>query len=169
MKLSSVYGMETTGKDGKSGYVVSVHASGGKLRYFICADENEKEFTVEAGAVIKYGERIVFKSCCPNPEPAPAVRLGRAVFDDRGAYMGLLEDFTFSGEKILKAKVGKKNYPADGLVYGDVIIIKTGRKLRGDVKKDGRVIIKKGTAVNAETLETAFKEGEYVQTRLKSI
>lgn len=169
MKISSVYGKEIISTDGKQGYVLSVHANGTQLRYLLCADENEKEFTVDVNSVVKFGERIVYKESGFIPEPAPSVRLGRAVFDEKGAFVGVLSDLVFEGNRLEKAKIGKKNYPAEGLVYGDAAILKTSKILRQNVEKDGKVILKKGTPLNAETLETAYKEGEYVQAKLKSL
>jgi len=51
----------------------------------------------------------------------------------------------------------------------DVIIIPAVKRLKSDVVKDGKVIIKKGTEINSEVLASAEQNGEYVQTNLKSI
>lgn len=169
MKISSVYGQEVLSTEGKRGYVLSVHAEGGKIGCFICADENEKEFVLNIEDVVKFGEPIIFREGNGETRIMPPVRLGRPVFDEKGVYLGALEDFTFNGSKLINAKIGKKNYPAEGLVCGDAIILKSGRKLRYDVTKDGKIILKKGTALTAEALEIARTAGEYVQASLKSL
>lgn len=84
-------------------------------------------------------------------------------------YLGNLEEYTFSKNKLLKAKIGKKTYSADGILLGDIIIVKKIKRVNADVIKDGKVIIKKGTPLTAEVLAAAETQGEYIQTNLKSI
>lgn len=169
MKLSSLFGKEVISTAGKRGYVISVNANGGKLEGLVCADEDEREFTVDMDNVKSLGEIIVFEDRQSAMSASSPLRLGRAGYDDKGAYLGILEDFTFSGKKLLKAKIGKKNYPAEGLIFGDVIIVKSGRTLRFDVEKGGKVILKKGARLTQDALDKAYKEGEYVQAHLKSL
>ena len=80
-----------------------------------------------------------------------------------------MEEITFKGDKLLKAKIGAKTYSAETLTYGDVIIVKKVKKLKYDVVKDGKVLFGKGTAVTREVLTEAELAGEYVQTNLKTI
>ncbi len=170
MKVSSVYGRNVISTTGKRGYVISVNADGGKLVSLVCADEtDEREFTVDTDSVKIFGETIVFDDGQAAPCAATPIRLGRAGYDDKGAYLGILEEITFSGKKLIKAKIGKKNYPADELILGDVVIVKSGRTLRANVEKDGKIILKKGARLTPEALERALQEGEYVQTHLKSL
>ena len=97
------------------------------------------------------------------------IRLGRAGFNENGKYLGNLNDLDLKGAKIQRVKIGKKNYPAEKLFMDDVIIIPAVKRLKSDVVKDGKVIIKKGTEINSEVLASAEQNGEYVQTNLKSI
>ncbi len=55
------------------------------------------------------------------------------------------------------------------MLTGDVAIVKRVKRIKADVVKDGKVIIKKGTPLTAEVLASAEAQGEYVQTNLKSI
>lgn len=169
MKISTVYGREVISTAGKRGYILSVHTEGAKLIGFTCADQNEREFGLDIGNVLKFGDSILFRDESAPPIAAPRLRLGRAAYDEKGNWLGLAEDFTFSGNRLQKARIGKKNYPAEGLVFGDVLIVKSGRKLRYDVEKNGKILLKKGTPLTAEAMETARKEGEYVQASLKSL
>ncbi|MBD5583512.1 MAG: hypothetical protein HDQ88_00275 [Clostridia bacterium] len=169
MNVSLFYGKKTVSTDGKRGYIISVNAYAGKIECLVCADEDENEFIIDAKSIKSYGDKIIYEDRATAMKRAKPVRLGRASYDDNGKYLGCIEEFTCSGAKILKAKIGKKSYPADKLIYGDVIIAKTTNKLKSDVVKGGKVIIKKGTPVTEEVLETAKKEGEYVQASLKSI
>lgn len=169
MKVSEIYGKQVESTAGKKGYVVSVNANGGKVECIICADENEREFAVDVKDVLRTGEKIIYedrKSAIAESKP---LRLGNAVFGESGEFMGILEDFIFSDGKLLSAKIGKKIYPAENLVLGDAVIIRNRRSLKYDVKKDGKIIIKKGTVITDEVYKTAEKEGEYVQTTLKSL
>lgn len=122
MKVSSIYGKKIMSTEGKEGYVVSVNADGQSV-YFTCADGNEKEFCVDMASVISLGDRIIYDGTeCINLNAVP-LRLGRAGFDTRGNYLGNLKDFTVTGGRLKSAKIGKKNYPVEGLILGDVVIV----------------------------------------------
>ena len=97
------------------------------------------------------------------------LRLGKPVFDCEGAYLGRLTDFTAEKNVLLFAHSGAKKFSADDIVCGDAVIVKSSaRVLKSDVKKNGRIIIRKGTPLTPETLEKAEKHGEYVQANLKT-
>lgn len=168
MKVSSIYGKKILSTAGKEGYVISVNADGQSL-FLTCADGNEKEFCVDMATVISIGDKIIYDGTeCINCNAVP-LRLGRAGFDMRGNYLGNLEDFTVTGGRLKTAKIGKKNYPVEGLILGDVIIVKDLRRLNFDVVKDGNTLFKKGAYLTDEVLAEAASAGEYVQTTLKSI
>lgn len=167
MKVSELFGKRILGTNGKEGYVISVNAEGGDI-CLVCADDSEREFAVDLKNVLSAGDKIIYDGTetgiCATP-----LRLGRAGFDMRGKYLGNLCDFTLSGGKLKFAKIGKKNYPADGIILGDVVIVKDMRRLKSDVTKDGRTLFKKGAYVTDGVLSEAAAEGEYVQTTLKSL
>lgn len=169
MKISTLYGKIAESQDGVRGYVVSVNADGGGTVTLKRADDNEREFTVDGKNVKFSGDKIIFGGANVGLSSSRPVRLGRACVDENGLYLGNLEDFTVCGGKLVKAKIGKKNYPAERLVLGDVIIVKPCKKIKADVTKDGRVILKKGTYLTDEALATAEAEGEYVQANLKTL
>lgn len=168
MKLSEILGKRILSTTGKEGYVVSVGAEGRSL-FFTCADISEREFTVDAKNVLRLGDSILYDGTESAKKPAVTLRLGRAGFDMQGNYLGKLADFTVLGKKLRSAKIGKKNYPAEGLILGDIIIVKDVRRLTSDVVKDGAVLFKKGTPVTDEMLSEAAAAGEYVQTTLKTL
>ncbi len=169
MNVSLLYGKKAVSTEGRQGYVISVNVAGGKIECLTCADEDENEFSIDMKNVLKVGETILFEDREKAIKAAKPVRLGRASYDDKGTYLGNLEDMTLSGNKILSVKIGKKSYQAGELIYGDVVIAKRTKRLKSDVIKDGKVIIKKGTPLTGEVLSAAEKEGEYVQTNLKSL
>ena len=168
MKLSKIFGKRIKSAGGKEGYVVSVNAEGQSL-FFVCADDNEREFTVDMQSVTSLGDNILYDGRESGKKAAVPVRLGRAGFDMRGNYLGNLEDFTIAGGKLKTAKIGKKNYPAEGLILGDVIIVKDLRRLKSDVIKNGSTLFKKGEYVTDGVLSEAAAAGEYVQTTLKTL
>lgn len=169
MKISEIYGKRVESTAGKSGYVIAIKANGQILECLICADENENEFTVDINNIVKFGEVIIFNDRESAIKSALPIRLGRAGFDECGKYLGNLEEYLFEGNTILKAKIGKKNYPAEGLVCGDAVIVKKFKKLKGNVLKDGKIIIRSGTYLTDEVLNNAKLHGEYVQTTMKSL
>ncbi|MCH5142885.1 MAG: hypothetical protein J1G07_04160 [Clostridiales bacterium] len=169
MKISEIYGKRVESTAGKRGYVIAIKANGKKLECLICADENEDEFTVDINNVINFGDVIIFNDRESAIKSALPLRLGRASFDECGKYLGNLEEYLFEGNTLLKAKIGKKNYPAEGLVCGDAVIVKKIKRLKGDVLKSGKIIIKSGTYLTDEVMDSATLQGEYVQTTMKSI
>lgn len=169
MKISEIYGKKVESTAGKTGYVVSVCVNEGRLECFLCADEDENEFAVDVKTVLSIGNKILYEDRESAIKTAKPLRLGRAGFDAQGNYVGILEDLTLSGNRLLKAKIGKKNYALTQLSIGDAIIVSDAKRVKYDVKKDGKIIIKKGTPITGEVLEAAEAQGEYVQTNLKSI
>lgn len=170
MNLSDFYGKRAESKDGRSGYVISVNGCGGKVVCLVCADDDEKEFIIDVKNILSLGESIIFddrESAIKNSVP---LRLGKPVFNCDGKYLGALGDFICDGYRLNAAVVGKRKFSANEFVCGDAVIIKhQARVLKSDVKKDGRVILRRGTCVTPEALEKAQKEGEYIQTNLKTI
>lgn len=170
MKVSDICGKAIESSDGKRGYVISVNAADGVVKCLLCADENENEFFVDVENVKISGSGLVYYDRESEIMNSTPIRLGRPVYDDEGKFLGTLTDFSFAKNRPAAAHVGNKKYPAANIAYGDVIIVKSGgRTLKSDVKKDGKVIIKKGTPITPEVLQTAQSEGEYVQTNLKSL
>lgn len=168
MKVSKIFGKRIMSTNGKDGYVISVCADGQSL-CFVCADDDEREFTVDMSNVISLGDSILYDGTESDRGATAPMRLGRAGFDMRGNYLGNLEDVTLSGGRLKTAKIGKKNYPVEGLILGDVVIVKNIRRLKSDVIKDGVTLFKKGAHITDEILSEAASAGEYVQTTLKSL
>lgn len=168
MKVSKMLGKRIMSCSGKEGYVFSVNADKDGEIFMLCADDNEKEFALNLKNATHIGKNTLFEERA-DKEFATALRLGKACFDEDGKCIGRLEDFIFCGGKLKRAKIGKKNYPAEGLILGDVIIVKSVSLLKSDVVKNDTVLFKKGTPITDEVLEEAVAYGEYVQTRLKSL
>ncbi len=168
MKISEFFGKRILSTAGKEGYVLGVSVGAGAM-YLDCADADEKEFTVDMQCVMSIGECIIFNGFTAHPQGAERIRLGRAGFDMRGKYLGNLQDITIAGGRLKTAKIGKKNYPAEAIISGDIILVKDMPKLLQTVKKDGKPLFKKGAFVTREMLSEAAAEGEFVQTTLKSL
>lgn len=169
MNISELYGKKVESTAGKKGYVISVNAYDGLIEGLICADENEEEFAVDVKSIVKAGDKIVFEDRETAIKRAKPLRLGRAGYDAEGKYLGLVEEFISKGAKITGVKIGAKKYPMQSVVLGDAAIVKSIKRLKSDVVKDGKVIIKRGTAITDEVLSSAAEQGEYVQTSLKSL
>ena len=169
MKISEIYGKTVESTAGKRGYVITVKANGDRLECLVCADEDENEFTVDVNNIVKYGETIIFNDRESAIKSAIPIQLGRASFDECGKYLGNLNEYSFEGNTLLKAKIGKKNYPAGELICGDAVIVKKLKKLKSAVIKEGKIIIKSGTYLTDKVLNEAKEQGEYVQTTMKSI
>ena len=169
MNASSLFGKKVESTGGKSGYVIGVRASAKKIECLECADEDENEFIIDCDYVKRWGETIIFTDRQCDIAASKPLKLGLPAFDENGKYLGELSDFNIQGTRLTKAKIGKKNYPAEGIIMGDAAIVKRVRAVKSDVIKDGKVIIKKGTPLSEDSLKLAESVGEYVQTNLKAI
>lgn len=169
MNVSQFIGKKVVSTQGRTGYVLSVNGGNGRVECLACADDDEKEFIIDVKNIVSVGDKIIFDDRSGAIAAAKPLRLGRAGFDENGAFLGEICDYIFKGNVLLKAKIGKKNYPAERLVCGDVVIVKNVKRLAHDVIKDGEVIFKKGTPVTAQLMKKAQAMGEYVQTSLKSL
>lgn len=169
MKVSALYGKKTLSTAGKEGYVISVNVSGAKIVSLTCADENERRFLVSAESVKCVKEKVVYVDGGKAAAGTP-LRLGKPVFDCEGTYLGKLTDFTAEKNVLAFAHAGAKKFSADDVVCGDAVIVKSSaRVLKSDVKKNGKILIRRGTPLSPEALQKAQKQGEYVQANLKSI
>ena len=169
MKISQIYGKRAVSTAGTTGYVISVNAKDGNITGFTCADENEKKFNVNIENVKSIKTVVIYRAGKGEKSGEP-VRLGKLVFDCNGTYLGKLTDYTIEKNALVYAHVGNKKFSADDIVDGDAIIVKnSARILKSDVKKNGRIILRKGTPLTPESLEKARAKGEYVQANLKTI
>lgn len=168
MKVSDFLGRRVISTAGREGYVFSVELCDEQQIYLACADGNEREFYVGVKSAANRGGRIIFEESA-TPTHSTPLRLGRACFDQSGNYLGRLQDFTVCGGRLKTARVANKNYPVEGLILGDIALLKDVRRIRRDVTKNGKVLFKKGTPVTEELLNEAALCGEYVQTTLKSL
>ena len=165
MKISQLFGKKVLSTAGKRGYVVSATVEDTKLASLVCADEDEKEFVIDAANVKSIKDKVIFKDE-KSKIRGEHLRLGKPVYD----CTGILTDFTAERNELVYAHVGKKKFSASDLVCGDAVIVKSSaRVLKSDVKKNGRVIIRKGTPLTPEVAEKAQKHGELIQTNLKTI
>lgn len=169
MKLSLFYGKKVVSTDGKYGYVLSVNANGGVIECLRCADEDENEFFIDMKNIVSVGDKIIYEDRESAIKASTPLRLGCAGYDERGMFLGNLTEYDYRGTKLLSAKIGKKNYPVTGIACGDVVIVKDCARLKSDVKKDGKVLIKKGSALSPEVVNKAVEAGEFVQTTMKTI
>lgn len=169
MKLSLFYGKKVVSTDGKHGYVLSVNAVGDTLVCLRCADDDEKEFFIDLKNIVSIKDKIVYEDREQTIQKSTPLRLGCAGYDENGMFLGNLNEYEYKGEKLLSAKIGKKNYPVSDLACGDVIIVKDTAKLKSDVYKDGEVLIKKGSTLSKDVINKAVEAGEFVQTTMKTL
>ncbi|MCM1532674.1 MAG: hypothetical protein NC114_10455 [Ruminococcus flavefaciens] len=169
MKISILYGMPVQSTAGKTGYVISVNESLGKIQCLVCADENENEFAIDVKNIISVNDKVTFEDRESVIKHSTPVRLGKPVYSGEGKFLGHLTDLNVESNEVVSAQVGKKKFSAGNFVCGDAVIVKKfERVLKSDVKKDGRVILRRGTSLTPEVLEKAQEEGEYIQANLKS-
>ena len=170
MKLSVLFGKKVESASDKSGYVIRINAIGNSITSFTCADADEEEFDIPVKNVKSVKNAITYSYAGTHGGAEKSVTLGRPVFDSEGTYIGKLTDISFEKYEIAYVFVGNKKFSADDVICGDAVIIKSNvRFLKSDVKKNGKVVFRRGTPLTEEVAAKAQLIGEYVQTNLKTI
>ena len=170
MKISQLFGKEVESVSGKCGYVLRVNAIGYDITSFTCVDCDEQEFDIPAKNIRSVKDTIVYSYAGKCGGAEKSLTLGKPVFDCNGIYVGKLTEMIIEKNKIVSLFVGIKKFSADDIIYGDAVLIKSNvRFLRSDVKKNGKIIFRKGTPLTDEVAKKAQLAGEYVQTNLKTI
>ena len=169
MKISLLFGKKVESPADKSGYILRVNAVGNSITSFTCVDDDEQEFCVPVDSIKSIKNTVTYSRACECGE-GRSIALGKPVFDSEGNYVGKLTDIVTEKYKIVSLFAGNKKFPAEDAVCGDVVIIKSRvRFLKSDVKKNGKIIFRKGTPLTDEIVQKAQLAGEYVQTNLKTI
>lgn len=124
MKISELIGKRVQSADGgKSGYVLWVGALGTRVMGLCCADENERQFFVDATNVVSWGDVVTFEDRERLWLTATPVRLGIAAYDRNGNFVGRVTEMEFDGGALTKATIGKRKYAANEIIVGDVVLI----------------------------------------------
>lgn len=124
MKISGLYGKKlTSAKGGREGVILAVALKDGSIERLICCDENEKKFSVIKENIITLCGDAKFFKASPVGKEENLLRLGKAVYTQKGKFLGYLEDCTLKGLKITDAVIGGKKTPFENLVIGDICIL----------------------------------------------
>ena len=170
MKISQLYGKRVESASGRSGYILRVNGIGNDITSFTCADTDEQEFDIPVKNIKSIKNSVTYSYAGKHGGSEKSITLGRQVFDCDGNFVGNLSDIITEKYKIIALVVGKKKFSADDVICGDAVIIRNSVKfLKSDVKKNGKIIFRKGTPLSDEIYKKAELVGEYVQTNLKTI
>lgn len=137
MLVSQLYGMKIVQKDQKKrGYILGISCAENKIEGYICCSESESEFFADGAKAVLCKEFMTFENTAKRNRKCAELRLGRAVYSDKGKFLGHLTDCTAAGNKLGFALVGKKKYPFSRLILGDVIILKDEKLAASVTAKD---------------------------------
>ena len=170
MKVSLLFGKRVESASGRSGYILRVNAIGLDITSFTCADGDEQEFDIPVKNIKSIKDTVTYSYAGKHGGVEKSLALGKPVFDCEGNFVGKLCEIVTEKYRIISVLVGNKKFSADDIICGDAVIIKNSVKfLKSDVKKNGKIIFRKGTPVTDEIAQKAQLVGEYVQTNLKTI
>ena len=170
MKISQLFGKKAESASGRAGYILRVNGIGNDITSFTCVDSDEQEFDVPVKNVKNIKNSLTYSYAGKHGGSERSLCLGKPVFDCEGNFIGRLNDIITEKYRIIYIVVGNKKFSADDVICGDAVIIKnTVKFLKSDVKKNGKIIFRRGTPVTDEVAEKAQRVGEYVQTNLKTI
>lgn len=126
MKASEIYCMKISGKDKKTrGYILSISCVKDMIEGYICCDERENEFFAESAGVKFSNNAAIFSVTGRENKKGYRLKLGVPLYSDSGKFLGYIDDFTFKGNRIASAHVGKRKFAFDRLVLNDVAILKS--------------------------------------------
>lgn len=170
MKISILFGKRVESASGRSGYIIRVNAIGNDITGLTCADEDEQEFDIPVKHIKSIKSAVTYTYAGKHEGDARSLTLGKPVFDSEGNLVGKLTDIIIEKYKISSVLAGNKKFSAEDIICGDAVIIKSNvRFLKSDVKKNGKIIFRRGTPLTEEVAAKAQFVGEYVQTNLKTI
>lgn len=137
MKASQLFGIPIKCKNAeKEGYIMAISRVGDRIEGYICCDERETEFFAEsAGAKIRDGKMYAANTGKRSKESLK-LKLGQPVFGEDGKYLGRVDDFTVTANRLTGAQVGRRKYPFARLTIGDAVILKNDRARTEIAAKD---------------------------------
>lgn len=125
MNLSKLYSLPAERMDGKrQGYVIAAIKEGEGIAALLCADSNEREFLIEPGEIVRTGDSIVYRTESKRRIKGTVLRLNMPCYDERGRFLGHIEDYTLRQYTLKSCIVGGKSYPAARLCLGDIALIR---------------------------------------------
>ena len=170
MKVSLLFGKRVESASGRSGYILRVNAIGNDITSFTCVDNDEQEFDIPVKNIRSVRNTVTYSYAGKHGGLEKSLTLGRPAFDCEGNFIGKLSEIIIEKYEITSVFVGNKKFSAEDVICGDAVFIKSNvRFLKSDVKKNGKIIFRRGTPLTDEVMEKAQLVGEYVQTNLKTI
>lgn len=132
MEFSMLISKPLLSESGKmQGYVKGLYLSEdlSSLLFLSCADGEEEEFFLPANAIKKISDAIIVKDvekARPYGVPCP---VGKAVFDESGAFLGAAGALTSGANGVLTVvgACGEKQYPARQVSAGECVIVRGGK------------------------------------------
>lgn len=126
MKASEIYCTKIAAKDEKkSGYILAICCVKDMIEGYICCDERENEFFAESAGVKFSGGSATYSVTGKENKKGYRLKLGVPLYSAGGKFLGYIDDFTFRGNRIALAHVGKRKYAFDKLILNDVAILKS--------------------------------------------
>ena len=126
MKASEIYCMKIASKDKKKrGYILAISCVKDMIEGYICCDEHENEFFAESAGTKFSNGCATFLVTGKENKKGYRLRLGVPLYSEGGKFLGYIDDFTFKGNRIALAHVGKRKYAFDRIALNDVAILKS--------------------------------------------
>lgn len=126
MKASEIFCTEIAGKDKKKrGYILAISCVNDMIEGYICCDERENEFFAESAGVRFLSGFATYSVTGKENKKGYRLKLGVPLYSDDGRFLGHIDDFTFKGNRIIFAHVGRRKFAFDKLALSDVAILKS--------------------------------------------
>ncbi len=125
MTLSKLYSLPVERVDGKRrGYILAVLKEGDGIAALACADENEREFFVDADRIIRTADSVIYSAEGGRRAKRNVLKLNTPCYDERGKFLGHATDYTLKGLSLRSCIIDGKSYPAERVCLGDAAVVK---------------------------------------------
>ncbi len=125
MNISKLYELPVQRVDGKRrGYVLAVLREGDGVAAIACADENEREFFVDARSIVRLSDAIIYQTEGAKRTKKNVLRLNVPCYDERGKFLGYVEDYILKSCSVKSCVIASRSYPAGRVCLGDVAVLR---------------------------------------------
>ncbi|MDE7076764.1 MAG: PRC-barrel domain-containing protein [Clostridia bacterium] len=137
MKASQLFGIQIKCESAqKEGYIMAISRVEDRIEGYICCNQQETEFFAEsAGAKIKDG-KLCALTTGKRSKASRNLKLGQPVYSEDGKFLGHVDDYEISANRLTGALVGRRKFPFERLTIGDVVIVRNDKTRTEIAAKD---------------------------------
>lgn len=137
MKASQLFGIQIKCESAqKEGYIMAISRVEDRIEGYICCNQQETEFfAASAGSKMKDGKLCAVKTG-KRSKTSRNLKLGQPVYSEDGKFLGHVDDYDVTANRLTGALVGRRKFSFDRLTIGDVVIVRSDKTRTEIAAKD---------------------------------